>query len=205
MMAGVTVRDEDAEAACQDRVVGLLLCAAGWAGGGVLSAVIFQGSSGAAGGGASLDPFVALVTGCLLVGPLAAAALLWHWRQVRMVSTVAGLTATGVLAAVPAIIGAHALVSAGHGVIAIVAFVAVWGVALPMAVRATIVAVEHPWLTGDDERASDPRSWDQLLGDAGSHAAAAASSSMGLPVSSEHQPPGPPVDDRLPPVRLPPR
>ena len=203
MIVNVTVRDESVNAVREDRVVGLLLVAAGWAGGGVLSAVVFQGSSGAAGGGAGLDPFVALVAGCLLVGPLAAAGLLWRWRQVRMVSTVAGLTAAGVIAAVPTVNVAHALVSAGHGMIAIVAFVALWGVALPVSVRAVIVRLEHAWLAGDDERSCGPRSWAQLLGDSGTHGPAAAP--IGPTVTPEGPPPGPPVDDRLPPVRLPPR
>jgi hypothetical protein len=202
MMVDVTVRDEQRGSAGEDRTVGLLLCAAGWAGGGVMSAVIFQGSSGATGGGGGLDPFVALVAGCLLVGPMVAAALLWRWCQVRMVSTVAALTAAGVTAAVPVIVGAHALVSAGLGAIAVVGFVALWGVALPVAVRAVIVRVEHPWLAGDD-RSSAPRGWNELL----AHPAISdpAPVANGPPASSSPRRPGPPVDDRLPPVRLPPR
>lgn len=180
-----------------DPVTGLLLCAAGWAGGGVMSAVIFQGAQPSV--DPTLDPFVSVVAGTLLVGPMVAAALLWQWQQIRMVSTVAALTAVGVVAAVPTLAGAHALIASGRAWAAILLFLALWGVALPVAVRAVVVRLEHPWLdrrNGTDANADDapPRGPGPIAGTAATPPA---------PSGAPSPRPGPPVDDRLPPVRIP--
>lgn len=202
MMGGVTLREATVRAGVPvggDPIAGLLLAAAGWAGGGVTSAVVFQGWR--LGADPALDPFATVVAGCLLVGPLVAAALLWQWHQVRMVSTVAALTAAGVVAAVPVLAGARALVSSGQALTAILLFTALWGVALPVTVRGVIVHLDHPWLA-DDADVPTARPHGRNL-TPGALQAAASAPPVGGPSSDASSRAGPPVDDRLPPVRIP--
>lgn len=132
--SGTTMREAD---------VGVLLTVAGWTGGGVVAGMAFQSLRTPAGQGPfptahPLDAFFAVVAGCFLVGPLVAGALLWRWRERRVVSTVATLCGLGLLAVLPLMVVVGFLVDHGLALVGILAFVAGWGIALPAAARTAV-------------------------------------------------------------------